>query len=310
MGKTCRYFEGWYFKQATSNGKALSLIPGIAFDEQGGGKSFIQILDGSAGESFFAEFPTDSFHASDRLLEISVGKSFFNSQGAHLDIDQPGISLQGDVSFGNFSSLPRTLFAPTVMGPYAYIPGMECCHGLISMDHALSGTITLNGRCYDFSGGNGYLEKDWGRSFPSSWVWSQSNSFAEGGTSLMFSAARIPWRKQFFTGFLCVFFHRGKFYKFMTYNGSSLDCLSVKGDNLNAQFTGGGYTLSVKGLICRSGLLKAPVNGSMSRAIAESLSSELEVKLISKDGEFIFDGTGFSAGIEAAGDLSEIERSR
>ncbi|MCK7537696.1 MAG: tocopherol cyclase family protein [Marinilabiliales bacterium] len=29
----------------------------------------------------------------------------------------------------------------------------------------------------DFSGGRGYIEKDWGHSFPSAYVWMQSNHF-------------------------------------------------------------------------------------------------------------------------------------
>lgn len=27
----------------------------------------------------------------------------------------------------------------------------------------------------DFSGGRGYIEKDWGQSFPAAWVWLQIN---------------------------------------------------------------------------------------------------------------------------------------
>ena len=39
----------------------------------------------------------------------------------------------------------------------------------------------------------GYVEKDRGRSFPSLWIWMQSNSFRkQPGTSLFFSVARIP----------------------------------------------------------------------------------------------------------------------
>jgi len=44
----------------------------------------------------------------------------------------------------------------------------------------------------------------------------------------------------------------------------------------------------------------------MSRVIAESLTSELAVKLVSAQGRIIFEGRGLSAGLETAGDLSEI----
>ena len=59
------------------------------------------------------------------------------------------------------------------MGPFRFLPGMECSHGVISMGHALEGTLTLNGAVLDFAGGTGYVETDRGRSFPSAYLWTQ-----------------------------------------------------------------------------------------------------------------------------------------
>ena len=55
------------------------------------------------------------------------------------------------------------------MGPFRFIAGMECSHGVISMMHSLEGTIEINGEIVDFSGGTGYIETDRGRSFPSAY---------------------------------------------------------------------------------------------------------------------------------------------
>ena len=47
-GKKRSYFEGWYYKLIDrSAAHALALIPGIAWDQDGKGHAFIQILDGS-----------------------------------------------------------------------------------------------------------------------------------------------------------------------------------------------------------------------------------------------------------------------
>ena len=43
---------------------------------------------------------------------------------------------------------------------------MECYHGIVSMDHTVNGLIEINNEKIDFSEGRGYIEKDWGRSFP------------------------------------------------------------------------------------------------------------------------------------------------
>ncbi len=53
-------------------------------------------------------------------------------------------------------------------------PAMECYHGVVSMYHLLSGHLEINGDKVDFSGGKGYIEKDWGRSMPSDWIWIQA----------------------------------------------------------------------------------------------------------------------------------------
>ncbi|MEZ4893124.1 MAG: tocopherol cyclase family protein [Saprospiraceae bacterium] len=37
--------------------------------------------------------------------------------------------------------------------------------------------LTINGEELDFTGGKGYMEKDWGRSFPSAYFWMQTNHF-------------------------------------------------------------------------------------------------------------------------------------
>lgn len=60
-----------------------------------------------------------------------------------------------------------------IMGPFRFLPGMECSHGVISMGHSLEGKLDLNGKRIDFSGGTGYVETDRGRSFPSAYLWTQ-----------------------------------------------------------------------------------------------------------------------------------------
>jgi len=44
------------------------------------------------------------------------------------------------------------------MGWYAFVPGMECYHGILSMDHAVEGFIEVNGIRKDLNGGGLYRE--------------------------------------------------------------------------------------------------------------------------------------------------------
>jgi hypothetical protein len=72
---------------------------------------------------------------------------------------------------------------------YAVIPGVclsrdpatSHCFVVVSMDHQIQGRLKLGGKQLDFSDGQGYIEKDWGKYFPSAWIWGQSNHFDKKG---------------------------------------------------------------------------------------------------------------------------------
>ena len=104
---------------------------------------------------------------------------------------------------------------------------MECYHGIVSMDHSISGKLKIDGVVNNFGGGRGYTEKDWGRSFPSAYVWMQSNHFSLPGISIKASVARIPWIRNTFTGFIAGVWIHDRLIRFTTYNGSSMLKLAI-----------------------------------------------------------------------------------
>ncbi|MPN29068.1 hypothetical protein SDC9_176516 [bioreactor metagenome] len=79
-----------------------------------------------------------------------------------------------------------------IMGWYRFVPFMECYHGVVSLTHNLNGKIYINNEVHNFKDGKGYIEKDWGSSMPSAWIWMQSNHFNENNSSFMLSIANIP----------------------------------------------------------------------------------------------------------------------
>lgn len=79
----------------------------------------------------------------------------------------------------------------------------------------------------DFNGGRGYIEKDWGRSFPSAYVWMQSNHFSTPGISVKASVANIPWIRNSFVGFIAGVWLGDRLIRFTTYNGSALVKLAI-----------------------------------------------------------------------------------
>jgi hypothetical protein len=85
------------------------------------------------------------------------------------------------------------------MGFTAYLPFLECNHGVASLHHTISKgrlvAVRENNQVIGevkFDGGVGYTEKDWGVNFPSTWVWAHANLFdSTPGSSLLASIFAI-----------------------------------------------------------------------------------------------------------------------
>lgn len=308
-GKKSGYFEGWYFKNVSGNGEHIwSVIPGISLGKSDDRHAFIQLIDGKTAETRYIRFPIEAFAYSQKEFLIRIGKNTFSLKGFSLDINDPeeSITVQGQIYFHNLNSLKSTFFNPGIMGWYSFVPFMECFHGLVSMDHDLSGTLEINGSILNFDGGKGYSEKDWGRSMPEAWIWMQSNHFEKPRTSFMLSVAKIPWIKSSFTGFLCIFLLDGNIYRFATYTGAKLKNLSVDGEVVKIDITDQNHDLQISARHAARGLLAAPLNGAMDRRIAESVDAEISLRVTRKNGTMLFQGNGKTAGLELVGNMKEL----
>lgn len=151
---------------------------------------------------------------------------------------------------------------------------MECSHGVISMGHRLEGSLNLNGKVLDFSGGIGYAETDRGRSFPDAYLWTQCVRRGERLSSLMLSVATIPlaWLK--FTGCICAICCEGREYRLATYLGARVEMWSQHG----AVIRQGKYCLEVDVPEADSQPLRAPVAGAMQRIVHESLCTKVSYR--------------------------------
>ena len=303
-GKEKRYFEGWYFKVVNeSQTAAYAVIPGVAMDDAGRKQAFIQVLDGKRHTAVYHKFDFESFSFSEKEFSIAIGKNSFSAH--HLELDLPGMS--GRLEFSDLVPWPKPFYSPGIMGPYAFIPFMECYHGILSMDHSVDGKLSVEDREIDFGGGRGYTEKDWGRSFPSSYVWMQSNHFSLPGISLKASVAKIPWIRNSFVGFIAGVWLHNRLIRFTTYNGSSLKKLRIDPGKVELVVENKQHQFSI--MVSREAAtgLASPIQGMMDGRIEESMTSSLEVLLTDKKtGQVILNDTGRNGGLEVAGEISEI----
>lgn len=291
------YFEGWYFKLlGADDGAAAAVIPGVALGRTSSDShAFVQFIVGGRSEYF--RYPLGCFEADARELHIRIGGNVFSREGVSLNLRRETCEITGSLQFTDAVPFPKTLLCPGVMGPFGYVPCMECYHGVASLRHGISGSLLLDGRRLGFDGGTGYIEKDWGRSFPRAWVWLQGNCF-QGDAAFLFSLADIPWLGRSFRGFFAILWFHGELHRFATYTGARLARFAEYGGGVEAVITGRGGRLEISATPGPGGMLKAPKNGRMDRLIEESNDARIAVKLMDTSGAALFEGESRNAGME------------
>ena len=271
------YFEGWYYKQVSPDGQTvLCLIPGVS-KHNGATSPFIQaILAQRSGEYWWQTtdwLDVAAFQAQEEPFCFRLGENSFRRNGISIAYKGERLQVEGQLEFHNLIELPGSYWAPTIMGPFSYLPGMECIHSVISLTHTLSGSLRINGEPVDFSGGKGYIEKDWGSSFPQNYVWLQSNHFSQEG-SLFFSWAEIPALGTTFKGYIAHLYYAGEHHRFATYTKGSCS-LKQKSQEVEILLTKGDCRLQITASQSGGAELVAPHRGQMIHTIKEGLFGQV-----------------------------------
>jgi len=304
------FFEGWYIKLVSADRtQRWAVIPGIFRGlEQPGqpprDEAFVQVLNGSTGESWYHVYPTHDFVASSETFDVSVGGNRFSPSGVTLDLPQ----LTGRISFTSpMDPWPVTWRSPGIMGWYGLVPFMECYHGVVSFGHGLAGTIEVLGTAESFDGGRGYLEKDWGKAFPAGYVWMHSNHIdADPDASLVASVAIIPWLRSSFRGFIVGLKHQGHLYRWATYNGAKELDLVIDDSHVRWALTGPDGVLKLSAERVRGGLLHAPLRTAMHQRVEETMDGRVSVIHEDAHGRVLLSGEATCAGMEVFGEIDRL----
>lgn len=299
------YFEGWYLKLIdAARTSVFALIPGVSIGKtKQESHAFIQLINALTGKTEYFRFAIEEFSAQRNRFDVRIGSNHFWDGGIEVALENETTSLRASLRFEDIEKYPTSLLHPGIMGPFSFVPGMECYHGIVNLRHTISGTMMYNNVPLDMSGGEGYIEKDWGKSFPEAWIWMQANHFSMYNASFMFSIARIPWLGTAFTGLICFLHTQQGFYRFATYNRSKVCRFHKDGERITALLQSPTHTLSFTATYAKGGILKAPKNGIMLREIEESITAEVSLTLQDRAGNILFQDASNRVGMELAGDF-------
>jgi tocopherol cyclase len=283
------YFEGWYFKQqAPGNGPMLALIPAVHMDGGGHRTGSIQIV--APDGAWCVKLPEAPVYTRRPVLTVKAGGNFLSERGLALDIRQKDITLTGEVRFG-----PLTKPRGDIMGPYRFVPFMECRHSVFSLTHSIWGSLTLNGQPLDFTGGCGYIEGDRGRSFPNKYAWTQA-AWPAADCSVMLSVAEVCPFGAPFMGVIGIVYFQGVQHRLATYRGAKL----VSAGDGRISVRQGDCLLTAQLLEADTAArqsLRAPVSGNMVRVVRERLRCRARYTFSVKD-RVLFDDVTESASFE------------
>ncbi len=303
-GKTKRYFEGWYYKVLNeAEDQAFAFIPGIAMDENGAQQAFIQVLDGKKLTAEYYKFSAEDFQPTAGQHQLQLADNSFSTQQIQLNL----LEVQGQLTFENLVPWSNSWYSPNIMGPFSFVPFMQCYHGILSMNHTIKGELTIKGERVDFTNGRGYMEKDWGRSFPAGYIWMQTNHFSESGISLKSSVAKIPWMGTSFVGFIAGVWLRDQLIEFTTYNLTRLRKSYADHEKVELVMENNRHRLEIFAKREAATALASPILGFMDGRIEESMTAKIQVQLFDKKAKTILlEDTGRNAGLEVAGKVEEV----
>lgn len=268
------YFEGWFFR-ICSEGFNCAIIPSISVVD-GLKTAYIQV---NCNDFYkVLEYDFDSFTADD--TEVRIGNNTFTASKIKFSCD----GLVVDAEFGVLLPLRSD-----IMGPFKF--GTPCKHKIIGMRHSVSGAVTHRDKSFSLDNAVGYIEKDFGKSFPTAYCWLQCNDFDRSDASFFCSVAKLnlPFR-----GLICVLIVGGEEYRFATYNFAKI----LKLERYNIVLKKSDYILNINfSQGANNNPLLAPNKGKMSYMIKEDLNGKISLELYKAD-KLLYSLNGKNAGIE------------
>lgn len=273
------YFEGWYFKHQNED-EAIAFI--LACHKKNHQYQYsLQII--TPHLSKMIDLSNQVFQYDQEHFHIAFDRHFFSDTGILLDID----NVQANIKYSTMHPLKYPM-----MGPFSFVPFMQCRHDVLSTHHSIQGYVSIDDQIIDLNNGTGYIEKDWGYSFPSDYLWTQVVDLKKD-ISIMIAIATIPILNFSFTGCIAFIYFAGKEYRLATYLGVRI----LEWNEHRVILKQRTLKLSVDFIDSHPQPLLAPVKGTMSRTIHESLNCFVRYRFYDHN-QLLFDFKSHQASYE------------
>jgi tocopherol cyclase len=323
-----QYFEGWYYRiTEPSSGESWVIIVAYWENDEGEGRSFIKLIQGSTGAiykrvfenvdiSHYQKSPGEfSLHIGDLYASAEqIDGSFIDEQGAEINIS---LTIDACAYWGAPEDERNRWtmgWATEVIGPPLkwHVHHLKAeAHGALLISRPDAEEVRA-----EFSGAPIHQEKNWGRVFPKRWVWMQSNVF-EGRPDVAFAAAGGPvfgfdlspsgymmglrWRDQFFN-WRTQDGHSFKDVEFSLDHDRGLAVWTMKAESLRYR-----AEITATGQISELVPIDVPAKDGLEFGAFEHLSADLQIDIYVREGlgwRLIDQVTSSHTAVEAGGELA------
>ena len=306
MKKKRNYFEGWYFREQTED-LTIAFVPTLHYDEEGRMTGSLQVILPEKSWFFAYDHPVN-MNLPDSLFVV-LGKNVFTEACIHLDIDEPGLRIKGDIYFDREPGAKLHVMGPLGLPLVSRL--LPCAHKIWATEQELSGELEIlaggapletkprkgtgdcadvahrgNGKVFSFNDGKGYMEADYGKTFPKTYFWTHCNWFDEKNLRIACAGVELSfagYRGAFLGCFACID-QDGYKVKLATYLGARVEHFSADGFRIRqGKYVFEGWKMEGKPV-----KLQSPRDGAMGEKTDEYLTCTVRYKL-SRGGEVIFD---------------------
>lgn len=263
------FFEGWYYKCRSEQIGNIAVIFGVS-SSVNTKQAFIQIVHHTAIQGYYS-FALDLLSIQDDPFIVRIGESTFTKQEAMVCLPQ----VQLHLVFDEIIPLPSSAWHPSIMGPLLYLKHLPCYHHIISLHGKASGYL-LDSRTKkkQVFQGLGYIEKDYGVSFPSGYGWCHG---VHEDAMIVAAVAKVPYVKKEHIGFFVVLKKGDQLLRFSSYQLGVVRRFSHYRNRIYMEFEQFLTQVSIHIEYQNVCQLKAPKNGDMTDLVEESLDCVIDV---------------------------------
>lgn len=267
-----KYFEGWFHKIYSAKYKtSFILIYGYTTGNSDKKFGFIQVHIPNQ-QVLIMYFDKNEVFCDPNKHVVRMGEHIFTSNKIDINTKEMGIQLHltDNQSIRTFKNS---------MGYNYVIPNLPCYHAILNKSHLVSGEIRTEKTNFVMDQDMGYLEKNWGTSFPENYIWLHAVDPTNAEVNLLFSQAEIKWMG-------------GAFLRHLGYLNFENECIDLR--QLENPIVSNSFVNPEKQLIHISSklieleisivlgeqvLFKGPEDGALQRDIIHYTDAIIEVKL-------------------------------